>query len=259
MTRIALVLAAHGSNAEPSVNERIRKIAASLRLTEPFDEVAVAFHQGEPRFAEVLDQLEATDVTVVPVMASSGYYANTVLPRELSKNRRYANLILRQTEPIGCHPGVAALAIQRARALLDTFDLPSDATSLALIGHGSPRHAQSRDSTFGLQNTIRAAGIFREIVCAFLDDEPPVETVLSRCSMPNVLIIPFLIGQGPHAVADIPRRLGLRPAPDASLPLAVRVADRTVVCDTAVGTDPELINLIRELARATRTLPAETA
>lgn len=259
MSRTALILAAHGSGAEPVVNERIREIAAALSRTEPVAEVTVAFHQGEPRFAEVLDQIEATDVTVVPIMASSGYYTNTVLPVELSKNRRYAKLILRQTEPVGCHPGVAELVTRRVRALLETFHIPVDATSLALIGHGSPRHAQSRDSTVALQNSIRAQGIFCEIICGFLDDEPPVESVLSRCSMPNVLVIPFLIGQGPHTVADIPRRLGLRPALEMSMPLTERVADRAVVCDTAVGTDPGLIDLIRDLARTARTATAETA
>ena len=87
MSAAALVLAAHGSRHARHVNERIREMADRLRTTRAgreFSTIAVAYHQGEPAFAEVLDALEERDVTVVPVMTSRGYYADHVLPRALA-------------------------------------------------------------------------------------------------------------------------------------------------------------------------------
>src|SRR5688572_4468882 len=55
----ALVLAAHGSRREPAANALVRRLAETLRGHRLFDEVAVAFHQGEPGFHTVLDEIAA--------------------------------------------------------------------------------------------------------------------------------------------------------------------------------------------------------
>ena len=83
-----------------------RRSGAGHRL---FDEVAVAFHQGEPGFDTVLDELAADEVTVVPVLTSAGHYGDVVLPEALARNRRFAEVRLRQTPPVGTHAGIAAL------------------------------------------------------------------------------------------------------------------------------------------------------
>ena len=59
----ALVLAAHGSRRDPAANALVRRLAHAVRERRLFDEVAVAFHQGEPAFSTVLDELgsEAVD------------------------------------------------------------------------------------------------------------------------------------------------------------------------------------------------------
>ena len=80
MSGSALVLAAHGSRRDPAANALVRRLAQAVRERRLFDEVAVAFHQGEPGFDTVLDELEAEAVTVVPVMTSAGHYADVVLP-----------------------------------------------------------------------------------------------------------------------------------------------------------------------------------
>ena len=72
MSGRALVLAAHGSRRDPAANALVRRLAESLRGRRLFDEVAVAFHQGEPGFDAVLDELAADEVTVVPLLTSAG-------------------------------------------------------------------------------------------------------------------------------------------------------------------------------------------
>src|SRR5688572_5915924 len=114
----ALVLAAHGSRRDPAANELVRRHAHAIRARGVFDEVAVAFHQGEPGFDIVLDTLESRIVTVVPVMTSAGHYAETVLPTALRKNRRYGDVRLRITPPVGTHPEIAALVARRVATLL---------------------------------------------------------------------------------------------------------------------------------------------
>jgi sirohydrochlorin ferrochelatase len=75
VSRRALVLAAHGSRRDPAANALVRRLAQAIRARRLFDEVAVAFHQGEPGFDAVLDELDADAATVVPVLTSVGHYS----------------------------------------------------------------------------------------------------------------------------------------------------------------------------------------
>jgi sirohydrochlorin ferrochelatase len=77
----ALVLAAHGSRRDPAANALVRRLAESIRGRRVFDEVAAAFHQGEPGFDAVLDELSAEEVTVVPLLTSAGHYNDVVQPQ----------------------------------------------------------------------------------------------------------------------------------------------------------------------------------
>lgn len=65
MSRTALILAAHGSRVDPTIDAQITGYAARIARLGLFDHVAKAFHHGEPTFATVLDQLDADEVTVV--------------------------------------------------------------------------------------------------------------------------------------------------------------------------------------------------
>ena len=249
MNRTALVLAAHGSRHEPDVNDRVRGFARILAARRWFDEVVVAFHQGEPGFSRILDRMSADEIIVVPLMTSEGYYSDVVLPRELARNARYATIRVRRTGPVGSHPGMVTLVARRFLKILLDHELHASDTTLALIGHGTKRHARSRHATWELARKLRQRNLCAQVVAAFLDDDPQVESVLEIATHPSLIVIPFLIGDGPHAARDIPRRLGFIPSDDVSLPLAGRIQHRTVVCDSAVGMDPEIVEIIAELAR----------
>ena len=95
------MLAAHGSRRDPAANALVRRLAQAVRERRLFDEVAVAFHQGEPGFDTVLDELESEAVTVVPVMTSAGHYADVVLPEALARNRRDAAEMRCASHPTG--------------------------------------------------------------------------------------------------------------------------------------------------------------
>ena len=151
----ALVLAAHGSRRDPAANALIRRLAEAVRARRLFDEVAVAFHQGEPRFDWVLDELSADEVTVVPLLTSAGHYADVVLPEALARNRRFGELRLRQTPPVGIHSGIAPLVARRVTELLRDEGIARHSASLAIVGHGTSRHRESRTSALQLADTLR--------------------------------------------------------------------------------------------------------
>jgi len=248
MKRRALVLAAHGSNQALAVNAMIRRYAEQIAVLREFNEVAVAFHQGEPAFAEVLDLLAADVVTVVPVMTSAGYYSEQVLPRELAKNRRFADVRLTITRPVGTHPEMARLVARRAEELLAEHGLRADETAVALVGHGTERHRKSREATEDLARALQARGIAREVVAVFLDEAPNVGAVFELTKARNILALPFLIGAGYHAERDVPARLGLTEV----APTAGEVGGRFVVADRPIGADPRLPEIIAAVAREAR-------
>ncbi len=253
MSGRALVLAAHGSRRDPAANALVRRLAESLRGRRLFDEVAVAFHQGEPGFDAVLDELAADEVTVVPFLTSAGHYSETVLPEALARNRRFAGVRLRQTPPVGTHAGVAPLVARRVTELLREQRAARDAVGLVLAGHGTRRHPESRAATEQLAETLRRRRVAGEVVAAFLDDDPPLDEVVARIGYHTVLVVPFLIGGGAHALEDIPRLVGL---PGGSDPHRGVVGGRLFLIDAAVGTYPALEEIVVDLARRHTPPPA---
>jgi uroporphyrin-III C-methyltransferase len=248
----ALILAAHGSREEPLVNVQVRSQAKKLLEAGCFDEVAVAFHQGEPSFSRVLDTIAARHVTVVPFMTSAGHYSRVVLPRELAKSARFKEVVLRITEPVGTHPGLARLVEERGRRVLDLRGLTGRETTLAVVGHGTRRHPGSRKSAETLARALRERGEFAEVIEAFLDEEPGVESIPRMAGRSHVLVIPFLVGAGSHATRDIPRRLGLVLPAGTELPFAASDGKRTLVCDRPIGADPGVLQIVLDLAAGSR-------
>ena len=233
----ALVLAAHGSRRNPEANALVRRLAHRVRARRLFDEVAVAFHQGEPGFDAVLDELTSREVTVVPLFTSAGYYADRVLPEALARNRRYDEVRLRLSPPVGTHPGIAALVARCVSELLRQERLERRDVTLALVGHGTSRHPESRTATLQLADILARRRVARDVIAAFLDDEPGIESLPNLASQSNLIVVPFLIGGSTHVEKDLPRRL------IASDP------ERRVIVDQAVGTYPELVELVVDLGR----------
>jgi len=169
-----------------------------------------------------------------------------VLPEALARNRRHAAVRLRLTPPVGSHPGIAPLVARRVSELLREYALPRAATTLLLAGHGTRRHAASRETTLQLAETLRRRRVAGTVIAGFIDDEPGLPEALGAGLPGPVLVLPFLIGGGTHAAEDIPRSIGLEPG---EIPLAGRVGRRLLVVDHAVGTLPGIVDVIVDLAR----------
>lgn len=258
MSRTALILAAHGSRWDPTINAQLSEYVTRIDRLGLFGHVAKAFHRGEPTFATVLDQLDADEVTVVPVMTSDGYYCDVVLPQELAKNQRFTQVRLRQTPPVGAHPSMMSFVERRVRVLLREYNLEPRDVCVVVVGHGTPRHPRSRLVTVRLAEGLQGLEFCREVLYAFLGEAPGVESIVDRATANAVMVIPFLVSGGPHATMDIPVRLGLQTTPGAAPPFHGRVGDRFIVCDAAIGTHPEIVDVIVDLATAAAPFHAET-
>jgi sirohydrochlorin ferrochelatase len=115
----ALLLIAHGSR-EPAANEDLHRIADELRATGKYKAVVAAFLElAEPDIdaggVMCVDQ-GATRVVLVPYFLSAGVHVR----RDLAAARdrlaeRFPGIEFRLAEPLGPHPLLTEIVVQRAR------------------------------------------------------------------------------------------------------------------------------------------------
>ena len=243
-----VILAAHGSRREPVANAIVQEHARRLQEDFGWRTVKAAFRQGTPAFGEVLDTIWVDEVTVVPFFAADGYYARTVLPRELSLNQRYSNVRLRFTKAVGTHPGISSLVDQRVRHLVRQFHLKVDQTALIVVGHGTRRHASSSASTRTLVKDLRDRKVYSEVHSAFLDEPPRLEEVFGGLGQPQIVVFPFFMGGSYHVLQDLPGRLGMENRVGNIFPAQAMRAGQQVIFDRAIGSDERITSIIAELA-----------
>ncbi|NOT00341.1 MAG: hypothetical protein HOP29_06905 [Phycisphaerales bacterium] len=246
MNRTALIIAAHGSGDGSSINCRVRSVAGQIADTGRFDEVVAAFRLGRPGFADVLDTVTADECVVVPLMAADGHFSNVVLPDELGKCAHSRHMSLRISPPVGAHSAILAAVRDRIGRVMDRHQLPRHDTTVVVVGHGTPRHGAGRRATELLACDV--SDVCSQSLAVHLDESPRLEDAHRRIHSSNVIVIPFVIGGGHHAVQDIPARIdaGLS-SNGGGLPLS---RERFVVCDVPVGEYDVIPDVIVALATA---------
>ena len=200
-------MAAHGDGEGSDSTQLALDLGLEAARLGGFEEVVVAFQKGEPSFSQALDRLQGPHLTVVPLMASAGYYCEIVLPRELEKNPRFGDFEVTITEPVGTHSKIVDLAQKHLEESLKARALNPNQASLMVVGHGTRRHGKSRRSTEELTQELATRLSLAEVVHAFLDEDPGPEEALAGLPQVPCLVLPFLMGAGTHATRDLPRRL----------------------------------------------------
>lgn len=226
------MLAAHGDGDGSESNRWALELAARAGALGGFSRAVVGFQKGSPAFSEALGSIPTGHVVVVPLMAAAGYYANTILPRELQKNPNYSSLKVELAEPIGTLQEFHHLAERRVRGLLTKLDWREELTSVVVVGHGTRRHQQSRRSTELLSASLSNSLKLHRVLPSFLDEDPGPEEAVKKCGGVFVLVLPFLMGAGTHATLDLPRRVG------------AESALRPIHIDKPLGTLPGIEDLI---------------
>lgn len=239
----ALVLAGHGSHLNGNSSAPIFAHAAELRRRGTFEQVHTAFWKEEPQLARVLDGVSASEVVVVPVFISNGYFTKTVIPREMRLDGELTQRdgqTIRYTGPVGADLSLADVVIERA---LEAGATREDA--IAVLGHGTRRESESEKNIYAMADCVRSTGRFAEAGAVFLDQEPGMLEMLEIFRARTVVVVPLFIADGWHVGQTIPADLSLDGA-------ETRMGGRTVRYTPPVGTHPSVANVIARLASDVR-------
>lgn len=214
----SLVLIGHGSHLNGESAGAVYRYAELLRGRGLYDEVVEGYWKEEPSLRQVLKTTRSTDVTVIPMFISEGYFTETVIPRELGLGhqgpvppegiaRVLGGKTVRYTLPYGVHPGMADVILARAHEVLP--DLNAQDTALIVLGHGTTRNENSSRVIYRNAERLRASGQFAEVHALFLDEDPKVGTWPEVVRAPRVVVVPFFASEGWHTLETIPEDMGL--------------------------------------------------
>ncbi|MGH2632021.1 MAG: CbiX/SirB N-terminal domain-containing protein [Tepidiformaceae bacterium] len=235
-----LLLVGHGSHLNGDSSAPVYEHARRLRSSGEWAEVRTGFWKEEPQLSRALDGCRASDVTVVPVFMSAGYFTNEVIPREMRLQGRLNCIVghvVRYTGPIGAHRSLARVIVQRA---MEAGGQPGDA--LAVLGHGTPRNPDSERNIYQQAGIVRELKAFAQVTTIFLDQEPNMRGVFEMVEAETVVVVPLFIADGWHVGETIPEDLAL----DG---VETRRGGRRLRYARAVGTHPAVADVVAELAR----------
>jgi sirohydrochlorin cobaltochelatase len=248
----ALVLIGHGSARFPDAGRPILDLAASLRRTGRYAEVAVTFIKSQPGPERIFELVQAETIVLVPVFAGKGWYTDTLIPLLLGLTgpvtRRDDRTII-TTPPVGAHVRLPGILANRGRAVAKAAGLVEKAVSLLLIAHGSTRPGGAGETPRAIADAIRALQIFRDVRLVFLEQEPRVAEWPDLVEGDEVIVLPLLVAQGAHAIEDIAPLFGL--AAGQSGP--IETAGHRVRLAGCLGAEPELADIIAEMAESALT------
>jgi len=251
----SLVLAAHGSEAAADSNAPVEHLAKEIEKRGLFAKVTPSFLIGSPDMSCVLEHVPTDKVIVVPLMTSSGYYLNSVIPKRLAENDGASEPQWFISSVAGMHPLVANLMIDRVSGQLEQQEIRASQTTIALIGHGTRRNKNSAKSTFALFEKLKLAFPEARNRVAFLDQDPEATLVGASIVEGHTIVVPFLISRGPHTTVDVPEAFSLPTGPDVQFPIVAETRTRTgdvrkTICEEPLAYYPEMEDICVELATA---------
>ena len=214
----ALVVLGHGTTLNDQSAAPVRQHAAELRRRKIFREVREAFWKQGPHVKTVLAEIAAPRVFIVPFFISEGYFSTEVIPTELgfqfpdNLKLKTKNSELRYCRPVGSHDLMTTVILARAKEMAEQFPFPrapkNSDTTLLIAGHGTGRNAKSRKAVERQAELIRTLKVFAEVGAVFMEEEPFIKGCWQNVPTKNIIVVPFFISDGLHAVEDIPVLLG---------------------------------------------------
>ena len=116
--RRALVLLGHGTDLNKSSGGVIYLNAGRIRERGLYDLVEVGFLDQDPQIDEVVENIEAQNVVLIPVFIAEGWHTRETIPEDLGLTgevTRRGEKTIYYGAPVGTHPSMAALIAARAR------------------------------------------------------------------------------------------------------------------------------------------------
>lgn len=242
MTRAeALVLAGHGSQHHPETAAPLHAHADRIRPRGQFSEVRTAFWKEEPSLRSVASTVRSEVAYVVPVLTSEGYFADRVFPRELDAGaERTPSVELHYADPVGTHPAMTDVVLERIESMIEG---PPTEAGVALVGHGTDRHARSDQATRDHAARIDGLDRYAEVCALFLDEAPTVGDLTEQVAAEEITVVPVFVADGHHTTADIPQSFG-----HPGVGRTAAIDGRRIHYTRAVGTEPRLADLVVDRA-----------
>jgi sirohydrochlorin cobaltochelatase len=217
-TDAVLVVLGHGTTLNDQSAVPVIQHAAELRRRRIFREVREAFWKQEPQVRQVLAEMSATRVFIAPLFISEGYFASEVIPKELgfgypeNLQIKTQNSELFYCRPVGSHDSMTKVILSRAADIVKRFPFPRAPkpleTTLFIAGHGTERNKNSRVAIERQVELIRAQNIYAAVQAIFMEEAPQIADCYQIAPSRNLVVVPFFISDGLHAVEDIPVLLG---------------------------------------------------
>jgi len=271
------MLAGHGSTLNADSAAPVCQHAQELRRRGIFAQVREAFWKQEPFLAQVMREVFAPRVFVVPLFISEGYFTGEVLPRELglcregeshfSRVQSCGGQTLFYCGPVGTHPSMTEVLLARAREIVERFPFPRAPkpaeTTLFIAGHGTGNNENSRKAIERQVELIRAKNLFAQVHAVFLEEDPRIGDCYKLAQTKNMVVAPFFISDGLHSSEDIPVLLG---APRSAVRERLKLGQppwrnpteregKRLWYTAGVGTEPLLAEVILERVRESAALP----
>lgn len=212
-----LVVLGHGTTLNDNSAAPVLQHVAELRRRRLFREVREAFWKQEPQVKAVLAGISAPRVFIVPFFISEGYFSTEIIPKELGFPSVPSTLNSQLStwyycRPVGSHDLMTTVILARAKEMADQFPFPRAPkppdTTLLIAGHGTGRNANSRKAVERQVELIRALKAYAEVGAVFMEEEPFIKGCWQNVTTKNIIVVPFFISDGLHAVEDIPVLLG---------------------------------------------------
>jgi sirohydrochlorin cobaltochelatase len=116
--RRALVLLGHGTDLNKNSGGVIYLNADRIRERNLYDLVEVGFLDQNPEIGEVVENVEAVNVVLIPVFIAEGWHTRETIPEDLGLTGEVTtrgDKTIFYGAPVGTHPSMASLIAARAR------------------------------------------------------------------------------------------------------------------------------------------------
>ena len=116
--RRALVLLGHGTDLNKNSGGVIYLNADRIRERNLYDLVEVGFLDQNPEIGEVVENIEAANVVLIPVFIAEGWHTRETIPEDLGLTGEVTTRggkTIFYGAPVGTHPSMASLISARAR------------------------------------------------------------------------------------------------------------------------------------------------
>jgi len=129
----ALVIIGHGTDRSPTSGDTVYRLVASLRETSGFGSVDCGFLDESPRIDDVLGQITARNVVLVPFFVAEGWHTAETIPEELAltgASTTKGDQTFRYTPPIGTLPEIAELIVRSATDIAEAQQIRANDVEL---------------------------------------------------------------------------------------------------------------------------------